>query len=660
MISQKSVQEILDTAKVEEVIEDFVSLKRRGANLIGLCPFHHEKTPSFTVSPSKNLYKCFGCGKAGNAVRFIMDHESMSFPEALRYLAKRYNIEIEETQTSKEHQEERRYLDSLFIVNDSAKAYYQKQLFETDTGKSVGLHYFKERGFREETIQSFGLGYAPAKKDAFTLQATQDGHSLELLKKLGLTSKYGRDFFRGRVMFTLFNLSGKVVGFAGRIMQKDVKAPKYINSPETEVYLKSKFLYGAYQARKSIRRLDECILVEGYTDVISLHQAGSENVVASSGTSLTVDQIGLIKRYTPNVKILYDGDAAGVKAALRGLDLVLEQDLNVRVVLLPQGEDPDSYLQQVGTEAFQEYIEAQARDFIFFKTDLLMEEAAGDPIKKTKLIKDIVSSIARIPDPIKRSLYVKECSVVMKVEESILVDETNRTVTELLRRRHKRRQRGEARNVDQREPALKAVAPEPAEGQGEDDAAPRPSSPAKGLELQEREIVRVLISHAGKMFDAEEGLTVEAYVLSNIEEVIDEFHHEHYRQLVRDCLERTLAQEPLSTQYFVNHRDPNISRLAIDLLQSPYEYSPNWIGLHNLPLQNQLDPEQNFKKDSINVVFMYKIKKADQMMLHNQAEIRQAQDAGDHEQIMRLLRVQQKLSQLRNELAAKFKAVVLK
>ncbi len=651
----------METAKVEEVVEDFVNLKRRGANMLGLCPFHHEKTPSFTVSPSKNLYKCFGCGKAGNAVGFVMEHESMSYPEALRYLAQRYNIEIEETQTSQEHKEERRYIDSLFIVNDYAKAYYEDQLFNTDTGKSVGLHYFKERGFREETIKSFGLGYAPAKKDAFTLKATQDGHTLEMLKKLGLTSEYGRDFFRGRVMFTLHNLSGKVVGFAGRIMQKDVKAPKYINSPETEVYLKSKFLYGAHQARKSIRKLDECIMVEGYTDVISLHQAGIENVVASSGTSLTVEQIGLVKRYTPNIKILYDGDAAGVKAALRGLDLVLEQDLNVKVVLLPTGEDPDSYLQKVGTTAFKEYIDSNARDFIFFKTDLLMEEAAGDPIKKTRLIKDIVGSIARIPDPIKRSLYVKECAFVMQVEESILVEETNRTVTEMLRKKRQRRQRGEEpREQNQREQFLKPVEQQSSEAQADNKSSQTAASPTKGVELQEREIVRVLISHAGKIFDAEENLTVEAYVLSNIQEVIDEFQHELYQQVVRECLERTIAQQPLSTQYFVNHSDQKISRLAIDLLQSPFEYSPNWIELHNLPLQNQLDPEENFKKDSINVVFLYKIKKADQMMIENQERIRKAQDSKDHDKIMTLLRVQQKLSQLRNELAAQFQAVVLK
>ncbi len=659
MISQKSVQEILETAKVEEVVEDFVNLKRRGANLLGLCPFHNEKTPSFTVSPSKNLYKCFGCGQAGNAVGFVMEHESMSFPEALRYLAKRYNIELEETQTSQEHREERKHIDSLFIVNDYAKAYYEEQLFETDTGKSVGLQYFKERGFREETIRKFGLGFAPSKGDAFTLKATQDGHQLKLLQQLGLSSQHGRDFFRGRVMFTLHNLSGKVIGFAGRILQKNVKAPKYINSPETEIYLKSKFLFGAYQARKSIRKNDECIMVEGYTDVISLHQAGIENVVASSGTSLTVDQISLVKRYTPNIKILYDGDAAGVKAALRGLDLVLEQDLNVKVVLLPDGEDPDSYLQKVGSNAFKEYLDQQADDFIFFKTKLLMEEAAGDPVKKTRLIKDIVGSIARIPDPIKRSLYIKECAFVMEVEESMLVEEANRMVTELMRKRRQQRQRGDSRYTpDPRKPVLKPVENTPSPDTAE--APVENKNKVDGMALQEREIVRVLVSHSGKVFDAEENLSVEAYVLSNIEEVINDFQNELYQRIIHECFEKTVAKQALSSAYFVNHSDREISQLAISLIHSPFEYSPNWIKLHDLPLQSQLDPEDNFKKDSINVVFLYKIKKADQMMMQNQERLRQAQNDKDETKMMTLIRVQQKLMQMRNDLAAQFKAVVLK
>ncbi|NRB62798.1 MAG: DNA primase, partial [Saprospiraceae bacterium] len=399
MISQKSIQEVLDTARVEDVVQDYVSLKRRGSNFIGLCPFHNEKTPSFSVSPSKNIYKCFGCGEGGGPVQFLMAHDHLSFPEAIRLLAKKYGIELEETQKTAEQVQQQQKQDSLYIVNQFALDYYQDQLFHTDRGKSVGLSYFKNRGFKEETIRKFGLGYAPPGKDNFIQKALAKGYDKSLLQELGLVSRYDADFFRDRVMFTIRNLSGKVIAFAGRIMQKDVKAPKYINSPETEIYHKSDVLYGAFYAKGPIRKEDECILVEGYTDVISLHQSGIENVVASSGTSLTTGQIRLIKRNTPNIKILYDGDAAGIKAALRGLDLVLEQDMNVKVVLLPEGEDPDSYLQSVGVHAFKDYVQQEAKDFILFKADMLLRDPNLDPVKRAENIQDIMGSVARIPDP---------------------------------------------------------------------------------------------------------------------------------------------------------------------------------------------------------------------------------------------------------------------
>ncbi|MEL7222049.1 MAG: DNA primase, partial [Bacteroidota bacterium] len=336
MIKANTVREILETARVEDVVGDFVNLKRRGTNLLGLCPFHGEKTPSFNVNPARNIYKCFGCGKGGDSVNFLMEHEQMSFPEALRWVANKYGIEIEEVELSPEQLAEQQLADSIYILNKFAMDFYQEQLFETDRGKSIGLSYFKKRGFREETIRKFGLGYAPRGGSVFLSAAELAGHKRSLLEDAGLVKK-GRDFFRDRVMFTIRNLSGKVVGFGGRILQKDVKAPKYINTPETEVYNKSKILFGAFEAKQAIRKQDECILTEGYTDVISLHQSGIENVVASSGTSLTVDQIRLIKRYTPNVKVLFDGDKAGIRAALRGIDLLLEQDINVKVCLLPEG-----------------------------------------------------------------------------------------------------------------------------------------------------------------------------------------------------------------------------------------------------------------------------------------------------------------------------------
>ena len=576
MISEKSVQEIIEAAKVEEVIQDYVNLKRRGVNMIGLCPFHNEKTPSFTVSPSKNIYKCFGCGKGGNAVQFLMDHDNMTFPEALRHLAKKFNIEIEETETTQEAIAERQYFDSLYLVNQYAKDFYKDQLLHTDKGKSIGLSYFKDRGFSDEIIQKFDLGFAPYTKDVFTQKAIGAGYDAELLKKLGLTTQYNSDFFRDRVMFTIHNLSGKVLGFGGRTLHKDKKIPKYINSPETEIYTKNKVLYGAYFAKSAIRQEDECILVEGYTDVISLHQAGIENVVASSGTSLTEGQIRLIKRYTPNVKILYDGDLAGVKAALRGLDLVLEQDLNVKVVLLPDGEDPDSYLKKIGETAFKEYLNENAQDFIMFKADLLIAEANNDPIKKSALIKDIVSSIALIPDPLKRAIYTKECSKRFEVSEQILVGETNKIVGKRLSKRRDKAAKARPTSDPSFPTQEYYVGEEPV--YQEDLQAPIEATPQRqtGDEFQEKDIVRILVAGGDKIFDKEEKITVAHYILSNIEDVIDDFDHPLYQRVLKYGMELLAEGKEVHPNVFLNHIDMDISQLAVDCISSPYEYSENW------------------------------------------------------------------------------------
>ena len=659
MISQKSVQEIIETAKVEDIIQDYVTLKRRGVNMLGLCPFHNEKTPSFTVSPAKNIYKCFGCGKAGNPVQFLMDHESLSFPEALRYLAKRYNIELEETQSTKENIEERKHLDSLTIITEFAKDFYSNNLFNTDIGKSVGLSYFKDRGFREETIKKFGLGLAMKKKDQFTLKAINEGYNIELLRKLGLTSKYDSDFFRDRVMFTIHNLTGKVIAFAGRTLSKEKKIPKYINSPETEIYVKNKVLYGAYFAKRAIRQEDECIIVEGYTDVISLHQAGIENVVASSGTSLTSGQIRLIKRYTPNIKILYDGDPAGIKAALRGLDLVLAQDMNVKVVLLPKGEDPDSYLQKVGAADFKTFIKEKAQDFILFKTDLLLEETKNDPVKKAGLIKDIVSSIAKIPDPLKRSIYTKECARKFEIDETILVDETNKMLGIILKKRRQQEQINSPASKQRLTEELMSLEPSPESGIGQ-IAQTQQKESSSDLEYQEKDIIRILIAGGGKYFDADESITVAAYILKNIEDVIDDFDNKDYEAIAKECRQLLIDKKTISEQYFLNHADSKIQTLAVDLVQSPFEYSENWKAKWEIILTTQPDPEDNFMKDSINALYRFKLKKIIKMCRANQQKLEGINSSGDADKMIRLIKIQQKLMAMRDDLAKKLKTVVLK
>lgn len=686
MIAQKSVQEVLDTAKIEDVVEEFVHLKRRGVNMLGVCPFHNEKTPSFTVSPAKNIFKCFGCGKGGGPVQFLMEHETLSFPEAIRYLAKKYNIELEETVTTQENIEERQMQDSLYLVNQYAHDFFQDQLFNTDLGKSVGLSYFKKRGFREETIKKFGLGFVSPKRDSLTLSAVNKGYNIELLRKLSLTNQYDTDFFRDRVMFSIRNISGKIIGFAGRTLQTDnKKIPKYVNSPETEIYHKSKVLYGAHFARKSMRQLDECILVEGYTDVIALHQAGIENTVASSGTSLTVGQINLIKRYTPNIKILYDGDAAGIKAALRGLDLVLEQDMNVKVVLLPDGEDPDSYLQSVGSTAFREYIDTEAKDFILFKTNLLLQDAANDPIKKVNVTQEIVNSIARIPDAIKRNVFTKQCAQITDIEESLLIESVNKQVILLARKQREHQRREERRlqrqnrisNHQNHAPGPKAPSgdanfPDAPPPMGEEGDFPpdeqysglstpqQASSPTGNMVFQERDIIRILINYGSQEFDKENNITVAEYILGNIEDVMEDFDNKEYENIAKHYAEQLLANQSINFQYFINHSNDLFRQVALDLSASPYEYSPNWDKMHDIHLQTQKMPEFNFSSDSKNGLLRFKIKKIERMMAQNIKKGKAAEKEGDYEKLMTHLKIEQKLKAIQIDISKQLGTVVLR
>ncbi|MEY4937515.1 MAG: hypothetical protein RIS64_3874 [Bacteroidota bacterium] len=666
MISQKSVQEILDAARVEDIVGDFISLKRRGSNLLGLCPFHNEKTPSFNVSPVRGTFKCFGCGKGGNSVNFLMEHESLSYPEALRWIAKRYKIAVEETEISKEFLEEKRTADGLYAVNEYALKYYQHILFETDKGKSIGLSYFKQRGFNEETVRKFGLGFAPETREEFTQTAIKAQYLQETLQKVGLTSQYGRDFFRNRVIFPIHSLTGRPIAFGGRILTKEPNAPKYLNSPETDIYVKSKSLYGIHFARKAMQQLDECLLVEGYTDVISLHQAGIENVVASSGTSLTIDQIRLIKRFTQNIKILYDGDGAGIKAALRGLDMVLEEDMNVKIALFPNGEDPDSYLQKVGTAAFNDFIKQNAKDFIFFKTGLLLQEAGEDPVKKTKLIKDIVASVAKMGDSIKRGLYLRQCAALLHVDEKLLIEETAKLVRKSLEAKLQAGGRP-AQQMTPEEVAQPSDSQQVTVNKANEKHVPK-SVPEQATaempvivgEINERYFAEVLIRWGHRLYDMASSTTVAAYIIANIQDVLNDFDNKLYQKVVDESVAALEQGKLLNPAYFSNHKDLQIQKFALDVLtlHPDHEYA-SWEE-HGVELHTQKMHEENFVLESPQAILRYKYKKIRKIWLYNAQLINKAFKENDSSAMMKHLRIQSKLDVIQNSIAKQLGHVILK
>jgi len=592
LISSHSVEQVINITQVEDIIQEYVDLKKRGINMIGLCPFHNEKTPSFTVSPSKNIYKCFGCGKAGNGVQFLMEHEGMSFPDAIRHLAKKYGIELEETRSSNYDEQSQMERDSLYLINEFAKDTFISNLFDKDEGKRIGLSYFKERGFRENTIKRFELGFAVKERNYLTKLALDKGYKLDSLQKLGLTSQKEYDFFRDRVMFPIHNLSGKVIAFGGRTLSSDKKIPKYINSPETDIYVKSNSLYGIYHAKTEIRRQDDCILVEGYTDVISLSQAGIEHVISSSGTSLTEGQIRLVKRFTSNITILYDGDAAGIKAALRGIDLILDQDMNVQIVLLPENEDPDSFVKAKGSNGLQTYIEENKKDFIFFKADILMAEAGNDPIKKTGVIKSIVESISHIPDSLKRALYIRECSNLLDLGEDVLVAESNKIISARLKR-EKRQSNFSRRDEDS------LIRPRPQRA----DAQKTPTY--AGDDFQERDLVRILLNLGQKLYD--DKTTVAEYIIINVKDLIDSFSNDMYKSIVLESEELIKSTGEFTPNYFVNHNIEAVRLACIDLMQDQYEYA-NWHD-KGLYLQTQKEPDENFIEDSKQAILRFKERK---------------------------------------------------
>ncbi|MFI5186179.1 MAG: DNA primase [Chitinophagales bacterium] len=576
MISQSTIQEILSRIDIIDIVGGFVKLKKRGANYLGLCPFHNEKTPSFTVSPSKEIYKCFGCGRSGNSISFIMEHEKYSYVEALKWLANKYGIEIEETFATDEQRQQMQAADSLYIINSFAQQFFSRQLFETEEGEDIGLSYLKERGFREEIIKKFQLGYSPEKRDAFTKEAIAKQYNPELLLKTGLVvhrnlpggqaGEQLQDNYRGRVIFPVHNHSGKVLGFGARILKSNDKAPKYINTPENEIYVKSKILYGSYFARQSIDKADECLLVEGYTDVVSLYQAGIENVVASGGTSLTADQLRLIKKYTNNLTIVYDGDAAGVKAALRGLDMALEEGLNVKLVLIPDKEDPDSYVNKVGPTVFREFVQKNKRDFILFQLDVALKDAGNDSNKKAGVVNQIAETISRInkaEDFTKQQDYIKHCSEILKIDESGLHALVNKFIRNRIVTQEKALPFEEAKLHE--ENAKKAQ---------ETDYDDTTFNLLFRDELQERELAKILLEHGTKYWDNEELIADHIFSEMIDESLLDNTDIISFISVFKEQMRISPGQ--LNKNYFIYHPDPKIGSLAVSLLNFPYEESEHW------------------------------------------------------------------------------------
>jgi DNA primase len=573
VIDHSTIQRILDSADITDVVSEFVTLRRRGVNMLGLCPFHNEKTPSFTVSPAKGIFKCFGCGKGGNSVNFIMEHESLSYPEALKWLARKYNIDVveeEETEEQKQLKDER---ESLMIVSAFAQKYFTRNLWEENEGRTIGLSYFRERSFRDDILKKFEVGYSPDGKAPFTEAAQKQGYKMEFLEKTGLAIKrddWVRDRFAGRVMFPIHNLAGRVIAFGGRILKDDPKAAKYLNSPESEIYHKSKVLYGIFQAKREIARTEKCYLVEGYTDVLSMHQAGIENVVASSGTALTSEQIRLVKRFTPNITIIYDGDAAGIKASLRGIDLVLEEGMNVKVLLLPDGEDPDSFAKKKGASGFREYIDENETDFIQFKTRLLLKDAEKDPVAKARLISEVIRSVAVIPDTITRSVYIKECSKLLDVNEEILYTEV---------RKQKHKQGEEYRKKEMRGQREQSLTPPPSPSQTQ-----QPETILVEFLIEELEFLRFLLKHCNTVIFEEEGENPNEIVEVKVNEyMIDELENDDlvpenplFRKIFYEVKDNLDNENFDPWKYFVYHADSDVSKLATDLLSEKFIESKRW------------------------------------------------------------------------------------
>lgn len=632
MISQQTIQQILSRIDIIDVIGGFVRLKKRGTNYLGTCPFHNEKTPSFTVSPTKEIFKCFGCGKSGNTISFLMEHEKYSYVEALKWLANKYNVEIEETEVSPEVRQQQQTADSLYIINSFAQQYFTDILFSDGPGRDIGMSYLKERGFREDTLTKFQIGYCLDERDAFTNTALQAQYNLELLQKSGLVAirnEKPADNYRGRIIFPVHNQSGKILGFGARIIARNDRAPKYINTPENEIYVKSKILYGSYFARQAIDKHDECLLVEGYTDVVSLHQAGIENVVASGGTSLTPDQLRLVKKYTRNLTILYDGDTAGVKAAMRGLDLALEEGLNVQLVLIPDSEDPDSYVNKIGPALFREFIAANKKDFILFQLEIFLKEAGGDRNKKSAAVNSIAETIARInkaEDFTKQQDYIRQASQLLNIDEAGLVNLVNQHIREKINRQ-------ENKTIPPAATALPADSSE--------EADPNVLRLLEQDEQHERALVRCLIEFGLNEWDTDK--RVASVILGECGEqpLVEDPSLQTIIDLYRRWYDEGLAP---TIKNFLYYEDQQLSTAVVGLMEFPHELSHNWKEHYEGKIYTR---EELYREEILSTLSYLKLRKIKKLIEENQRDLAQVSSP---EQQLVVIQTHQHLKQLEREL----------
>lgn len=664
MIDQITIDKIIEAARIEEVVGEFVTLKKKGVNMVGLCPFHTDKKPSFYVSPAKNICKCFACGEGGSSVHFIMKHEQLSYYEALKYLAKKYNIEIQEKELTDEQKNAYNERESLFILNEYAKNYFVSILNNHTEGKTVGLSYFRERGFREDIVKKFHLGYSLEQRDALSQDALKNGFKREFLVKTGLSiegENYLIDRFRGRVIFPVHTLSGKVVAFGGRILRKAENTGKYVNSPESDIYHKSDQLYGIYFAKQAITKADRCFLVEGYTDVISMHQAGIENVVSSSGTALTHGQIKLIHRFTNNITVIYDGDAAGIKAALRGIDLLLEEGMNIKVVLLPDGEDPDSFARKQNAESFTSYINSNETDFIRFKTQLLLDDAGDDPIKRAALITDIVNSISIIPDEIIRSVYTRDCGLLLGVDERVLADAVRKKHLGTLDKESQRRpQAGRSNEIADHEKAVSDKA----------GLLKVPESPFDKYELailyyvvrfgmlpliyKEQDADNAKSGGSLSEEEQEDTTSVLEYIMYDLERDGLSFMNPMYKNILDEAIEHMSDSGFLPARYFLAHPQPEISKLTANLLEDRYELSKVYTKQFGENISKEDTPfaeERNLQTSVPRVLTELKDAFISWQMKSLKEDMIQKQKAGDSDAAIALIHKLKELENIKKTLA---------